>query len=106
MSGAAKKSAVGTLHSRFQDLLAQELDMYLGLAQDEDGNAIPPMPMAAADKSVFLAWFKLNDITAEPDTTDASKLKEQFQEVIKEKRDKRASQLVADDGDAMAQFTH
>ena len=78
--------------------------MYLGEAVDEDGNTIPAMPMAAADKSVFLAWFKLNDVTAEPDTNDAKALRDQFEEAIKEKREKRAEALVAEADSPLAQF--
>lgn len=105
---SAKKSSVSSLHASFQQLLKQELDMYLGNALDEEGKPLPPIPMAAADKSVFLAWFKLNNVTADPDSDASKGLAAAFSEAVDEKRKARAALLtsVTAEDDVLKQFTH
>jgi hypothetical protein len=104
---AAKKSQVGSLHAQFQQLLKQELQLYLGECADEDGNTIPPMPMAAADKSVYIAWFKMNDCTAEPDSSEYQALRKAFSDVAEVKSEERAKMLTSllETNDPLQAFT-
>jgi hypothetical protein len=94
---AAKTSALGKLHERFTQLLIQELNMYMGLS--EDGTTDPDatvIPMSAADKAVYIAFFKQNGITAEPDSDAMANLRDAFSKDVETRRAARAALLVSE----------
>lgn len=75
---AANKKELGSLHSKFTKFLADELEMYI-----EEG-----IPMAAADKTVIMTFLKNNNITAESTDEDLQRVREQFEGLKEENRDK------------------
>lgn len=94
---AAKKSRLGELHAQFTELLIRELEIQLnGQGGSEDGTWIP---MTASDKQVIVAFLKNNEITADADTTEGSRLGELFKEAMEAERKKKADQILKKDSD-------